>query len=322
MPVDVAIHCGDLTQESTLSEFTSALALLKAIKAPLKLVIPGNHDFTLDDAVYKAKITETTTKLGVKLEEIYEVYGKVGQARQLLEETKEKDGIFLLDEGRHDFALSNGAALSVYASPYTPSSPDDDDDCFVGQQGKGKGNWGFQYTKSEGHVFDIRYTPDVVITHGPPLGVLDDVTASSSSTKTTRALGCPSLFAAVGMARPRLHCFGHVHAGWGAKFVSWRDRPAWLDMEGGQLPSHFTNIDNEESVVIETLAGFGNEESVVVETLAGFDNEESVVIKTLAGLRMGMWDSPEVLEEQRVKVATTPLPQEFKLLPTSEIVPL
>ncbi|KAJ4411729.1 hypothetical protein N0V85_003780, partial [Neurospora sp. IMI 360204] len=234
MPVDVAIHCGDLTQDSKLSEFTSALALLKAINAPLKLVIPGHHDFTLDDAVYKAKITKTTTKLGIKLEEIYKVYGKVGQARQLLEETKEKDGIFLLDEGRHDFALANGASLSVYASPYTPSSPDDDD-CLGQGQGKGKENWGFQYTKSDGHVFDIRYTPDVVITHGPPLGVLDDVTASSSSTKTSK-----------------------------------------------------TRFDNEESVMIETLAGL--------------DNEESVVIESLAALRMGMWDSPEVLEEKSVNV--------------------
>ncbi|EGO60592.1 hypothetical protein NEUTE1DRAFT_97760 [Neurospora tetrasperma FGSC 2508] len=216
MPVDVIIHCGNLTQESKLSEFASVLAFFKAINGPLKLVIPGSHDFTLDDAVYETKITETATNLGVKeKEEIYRIYGKMGQARQLLcSEQAKKDGIFFLDEGRHHFALGNGASLSVYASPYTRASSDD-------YQGQGKENWGFQYTKSQGHVFDIGYTADVVITHGPPLGVLD-VTASDAKIRA----GCPLLFAAVAMARPRLHCFGHVHAGWGAKLIRWRDRPA------------------------------------------------------------------------------------------------
>ncbi|EGZ75429.1 hypothetical protein NEUTE2DRAFT_58234 [Neurospora tetrasperma FGSC 2509] len=32
------------------------------------------------------------------------------------------------------------------------------------------------------------------------------------------------------------------------------------------------------------------------------DNENSVVIETLAGLRMGKWDSPEVLEKKRAKL--------------------
>lgn len=32
------------------------------------------------------------------------------------------------------------------------------------------------------------------------------------------------------------------------------------------------------------------------------DNENSVVIETLAGLRMGKWDSPEVLERKRAKL--------------------
>nr|CAD70914.1 conserved hypothetical protein [Neurospora crassa] len=224
MPVDVIIHCGNLTQESKLSEFASALAFFKAINGPLKLVIPGSHDFTLDDAVYETKITETATNLRIKKkEEIYKTYGKKGQARQLLcSEQAKKDGIFFLDEGRHHFALGNGASLSVYASPYTPRASSDDDDDDDDYQGQGNKNWSFQYTKSQGHVFDIGYSADVVITHGPPLGVLDVTAASDPKTHA----GCPFLFAAVAMARPRLHCFGHVPAGWGAKIVRWRDRPA------------------------------------------------------------------------------------------------
>lgn len=46
---------------------------------------------------------------------------------------------------------------------------------------------------------------DVLITHTPPLGILD----RNSSGK---ACGCPYLRDAVNVLRPQLHCFGHVHA--------------------------------------------------------------------------------------------------------------
>lgn len=45
---DVAIHCGDLTITSTPDEFEVAFDLMREIDAPLKLVIPGNHDSALD----------------------------------------------------------------------------------------------------------------------------------------------------------------------------------------------------------------------------------------------------------------------------------
>jgi len=57
-PVDVVIHCGNLTQESKLKEFRTATRLLKSIDAPLKLVIAGNHDFTLDTPTFRSKIEE------------------------------------------------------------------------------------------------------------------------------------------------------------------------------------------------------------------------------------------------------------------------
>lgn len=35
--------------------------------------------------------------------------------------------------------------------------------------------------------------------------------------------GCRYLFGSILRARPRLHCFGHNHRGWGATLVEWRD---------------------------------------------------------------------------------------------------
>ena len=149
-----------------------------------------------------------------------------------------------LDEGTHRFTLENGAMLTIYASPYTPAL----------------GAWGFQYHPNQGRHFDIKDETDIVMTHGPPKGLMDFTYGRERG-------GCPDLFTAVARARPRIHCFGHIHEGWGAKLVTWKG-------SGTNKPSHFTAIDNENSPVIEKLAA----------------------------LRKSRLDSDEMAEEKRVKL--------------------
>jgi predicted MPP superfamily phosphohydrolase len=221
LPVDVAIHCGDLTDESKIEEFRKSLDLLKNINAPLKLVIAGNHDFTLDTATFQKKAAHSISAYSIEPELIRREYGEFGEARQIFSES---DNITFLDEGIHHFKLQNGAKLTVYASPFTPSL----------------GDWGFQFKRGDSHDFAIEKA-DVVITHGPPKGVLDLAASKQRA-------GCEHLFAAVARARPRLHCFGHIHEGWGAKLVAWRGEEASED------PSHFSDIDNGSSTPIKTLA--------------------------------------------------------------------
>ncbi|KAI4859280.1 Metallo-dependent phosphatase [Hypoxylon rubiginosum] len=223
LPVDVAIHCGDLTEESKIDELRIALKQLQEIEAPLKLVIPGNHDFTMDVPTFKNNIANAPEPLDPAL--VRTEYGDYGEAKQMFEDMKAQ-GIHVLEEGTHQFELSNGALLSVYASPFTPSLHD---------------SWGFHYPPEQ-HNFDIPKGVDVVITHGPPHGVMD-FTASG------RGAGCPNLFRAVAHAQPKLHCFGHIHEGWGAKLATWREHV-------GEAPAnHFADIDHDESVVVEKLSG-------------------------------------------------------------------
>lgn len=66
-PADVAIHYGDLTDGSTLKEFQNTVRLLKDINAPLKLVIAGNHDFTMDIPAFEKKLVEVTPPLDPEL---------------------------------------------------------------------------------------------------------------------------------------------------------------------------------------------------------------------------------------------------------------
>ena len=64
---DVALHCGDLTNGSKLDEVRSSIDMLKTIDAPLKLVIAGNHDFSMDIAAFETKLAEAVPPLEPEL---------------------------------------------------------------------------------------------------------------------------------------------------------------------------------------------------------------------------------------------------------------
>ncbi|KAJ1328165.1 metallophosphoesterase [Microdochium nivale] len=162
-PVDVVIHCGDLTQSSTLAEFRKTLELMSSLDAPLKLMIAGNHDFSLDPIALQKKLEEAC-KVDPTLKDEQELikheFGEDGEALDMLLSAQDKDGsIAFLNEGTHEFTLANGAQLKVYASPYTPSARDD--------------LWGFSYDRGTDHDFLIQEGTDVVVTHGPPRGIMD-----------------------------------------------------------------------------------------------------------------------------------------------------
>ena len=53
-----------------------------------------------------------------------------------------------------------------------------------------------------------------MLTHGPPQGVLDETVVGEK-------VGCDHLLRAVTRCKPRLHCFGHIHEGWGAGRIEW-----------------------------------------------------------------------------------------------------
>ncbi|KAL8380744.1 hypothetical protein RB595_005159 [Gaeumannomyces hyphopodioides] len=223
--VDVAIHCGDMTDSSRIEEYHTALRLLQQVDAPLKLVIPGNHDVSTDERAMRRLVQEAFPPLDLDL-----AVKECSEVRALMTgEHATEHGIHFLEEGTHKFALANGAALTVYASPYTPAF----------------GNGAFQFEPGSGHNFAIPQDVDLVMTHGPPRGILDRVPGSGS-------VGCRQLFEAVERARPRLHCFGHIHVGWGAKFVAWREEAPPRDDEPAR--THFSAIDTDNSAAVANLA--------------------------------------------------------------------
>ncbi|GKT60283.1 Ser/Thr protein phosphatase family protein [Colletotrichum tofieldiae] len=130
-PVDVVFHCGDLKKESKLAEFHETLNLMNSIKAPLKLVIAGNHDWTLDAPIFAKKIAEIPPP--VDMEMARRRHDDFGEARRLLQASAKNEDdnvddadVVLLDEGTHTFALSNGALLNLFASHYSYTLSGDD----------------------------------------------------------------------------------------------------------------------------------------------------------------------------------------------------
>lgn len=83
--------------------------------------------------------------------------------------------------------------VKFWGSPYTPSFGD---------------GWAWNMSRHKIHqVWDlIPDDTDVLITHGPPMGILDLHIGDR-----IEQCGCKSLLNRVLQVKPRYHCFGHIH---------------------------------------------------------------------------------------------------------------
>jgi len=202
--IDVVLHSGDLTMAGGSWNYESCLQMLGSIPAELKLVIAGNHDKSLDAEWER---THKNGNLQAHHQAINIMTGPLAK----------EAGVTYLEEGLHSFELKNGAKFTIYASPYTPEFCD----------------FGFPYERDEdrfnveGHVakgvksIATNPVPDfpgcqIMMTHGPPKGIMDK---NYSDTEC----GCDNLMRAAARAKPLLYCFGHIHEGYGASLVTWKD---------------------------------------------------------------------------------------------------
>ncbi|KAF8858519.1 hypothetical protein BDZ45DRAFT_575639, partial [Acephala macrosclerotiorum] len=217
--IDVVLHCGDLSQCGSLEDYRNTIELLNSIPAPLKLVIAGNHDLTLDHQFWSSNSTHEGHHLYDAARSLF-VFPSTREAR-----------IKFLDEGTHSFSLLNGASMRVYASPFTPNHSRVPEWAFgyrsnhdrFNPQGKGISYGTFAGTPESVIPSSEEEEIDVVMTHTPSRYRLDRCWGGDN-------LGCPHLFRGIRRTRPRLHVFGHVHEGNGAELVSWEGR------NGGKLP--------------------------------------------------------------------------------------
>jgi Icc-related predicted phosphoesterase len=108
------------------------------------------------------------------------------QARALI-----KSALYLEDQA------ATVAGIRFYGSPWQPWFLD----------------WAFNLPRGDALRIKWAMIPDdtdVLITHGPPRGILD-------RTLSGEAVGCADLLARIEAIRPPLHVFGHIHEGAGIR---------------------------------------------------------------------------------------------------------
>lgn len=87
--------------------------------------------------------------------------------------------------------------ISFWGSPYTPTF----------------GDWAFMMNRNKiNRVWDlIPDSVDVLITHGPPKGILDSAYDFDKHGAIFRC-GCKTLLNRIKQVRPKYHLFGHIHS--------------------------------------------------------------------------------------------------------------
>jgi Icc-related predicted phosphoesterase len=154
---DLLIHAGDFTMDSrsarALIDFNEWLGELPHTFC---VVIPGNHDFVVEDPSRRQLITNAS---------------------------------LLINEG------IKVMGLRIWGSPTTP---------LLGEA------FGVVSDRDRAKLYSrIPADTDILVTHGPPYGILDQAPGSEYHA------GCKQLLAAVSRIKPMLHVFGHAHAGYG-----------------------------------------------------------------------------------------------------------
>lgn len=278
---DVVIHCGDLTKRSSADEYRSTISMLRQIDAPVKIAIAGNHDLSLHQEYIKENIDDVR-KDQPSLVWLARHVASHAEAKSIVAENK---GITYLEEGAQEIELPNGAKLRLYTSPWTPSY----------------GSWAFQY--DGGHPFNIPPGVDLAVTHGPPLGVLDYATSGDYA-------GCPILFSSIRKARPRVHCFGHIHEAWGAYYGHWAVETTPSSQAGASGTEGFAG-----STTCGTSATYTNSyhdnysdsesdaERPPPQTLGSFDAERSRTIENVSSIQLHRHDSAEEIAKKKEKYA-------------------
>lgn len=174
MEGDVIIHAGDISYQGLEQEVYPFLDWYASLNYKYKILIAGNHDFGFENSD--------------RLE--YEQY------------CKDKGIIYLNDSGVEI------EGYKIWGSPVTPEFCD-----WAFNRKREETDTSF-YTYIKPHWDMIPDDTDILVTHGPPFSVLDQVQLRGSS-NIGQNVGCKHLLNRIMEIKPMLHVFGHIHEGRG-----------------------------------------------------------------------------------------------------------
>ena len=189
-PCDVLIHSGDIGNRTTLNDLTLFLNWFETQPATKKIFIAGNHDLVLDK------------KEAVKQKALGNMYGwskLQDDYKRAMEVIGHYNVTYLADT---DYVYQG---IKFYGSPYSPS--------FHRERWAFNADRGAEISK---HWAKIPSDVNVLITHTPVYGILDDLKEAARPNEDTHA-GCTDLLGVIKkrLFALKLHCCGHVHDNFG-----------------------------------------------------------------------------------------------------------
>jgi predicted phosphodiesterase len=176
---DILIHAGDISSMGYKHEIESFLTWFDKIdNYDTKVFIAGNHDWGFQTKPDQCRGLLTGYKTVDYLED--------------------EELVLYLDGPNGDKPEEN---IRIYGTPWQPE--------FY--------NWAFNLPKNGPGLQSkwnmIPENTDILITHGPAYGFLDDVEG-----KRGQHLGCELLAERIKEVKPKIHICGHVHSGYGHYF--------------------------------------------------------------------------------------------------------
>jgi hypothetical protein len=192
------IHAGDFSSTGTLPELTHFKSFIDELPHKQKIVIAGNHDITLQTDYYPRRAPDFHPTFPKKIPD-FNPATYSAQCRDVITPSNWPSYSYLEDSECKLANPTDGAetTLSVYGAPWQPEFYD----------------WAYNLPRGGSELKEkwgmIPDNTDVLITHGPPHGLLD-------AAMDGFLCGCEELLEAVTTrVKPRLHIFGHIHEGYG-----------------------------------------------------------------------------------------------------------
>lgn len=205
---DILIHSGDFTGRGTDVEIVSFMKWFAKQNYTHKIVIPGNHDFGLETDLAYWQAEFT------------------------------KYGIILLNDSGVEVE-----SIKIWGSAVSPWFH----------------NWAFNRHRTEKEATEkypwikphwdlIPEDTEILITHGPPNGVLDLVARDGGLN-----VGCEELAKRIAEIQVKLHIFGHIHEGRGFEYG---EKTTYVN--GSCLDEYYIPSDNKPMRTIREICQDGS----------------------------------------------------------------
>lgn len=172
---DICIHAGDATGRGWEHEVRNFIKWYSKVDCEHKIYVPGNHDIGLEKNYDEWSTWFTDAGITILNDE----------------------SVIIEGVSTHDFKEYK---IKIHGSPITPNF----------------GHWAFMRARGEQinkHWMQIPGDVDILVTHGPPNGILDEVYNMWDEGQHT---GCEMLWRRILQVKPKIHIFGHIHEGAGS----------------------------------------------------------------------------------------------------------